>query len=298
MSGSGLEISSSDFVTIQNKAESLLGTGAVTQGYGQPVQSADVFRGNTITKAQWDALRFDIINIRLHQDGVLPPIVTVNKGDPISYGASSPNTNYNTLLETAIANRFSMAGNQSIVTAKGSATTSSDWSTSASMELTITFTNSDRARYFFNSGGRIRITPILTSSTGTAQVNAWLNFLTSVGTRSFGATTDPSINYYTLTNVYQTYYQDSLSTPYSANNINFSAKTNVANNTSGTASVLYLKVTLNDAYVDIGPEPPGDVVSGTLTISVDELKASGSLLPSGLFSVVSPAYSLSSIAVS
>jgi hypothetical protein len=42
-----------------------------------------VFIGNTVTKAQWDALRYDIINIRLHQDGVVPVIATVNVGDPI-----------------------------------------------------------------------------------------------------------------------------------------------------------------------------------------------------------------------
>jgi hypothetical protein len=299
MSGLGSQIAASDFVNIQNKAESLLGTGAVTRGYGQTVQSADVFTGNEITKAQWDALRYDIVNIRFHQDGVLPGIITVNVGDPIGYGALSPNTNYDTLVETAIANRFLLANNQSVVSNKGTSTTSSAWSNSASMEITITFANANTARYFFNSGGKIRITPTLASGSGTAQVNAWINFLTSVGTRSFGAGTDPTINYYTLTNVYQTYYQNSLSTPYSANNINFSAKTNVAANSAGTATILYLRVTLNDAYVDSDPVlPPIDQVNGNLNISIDEIKAAGSLIPSGLFSIASPIYSLSIITVS
>ena len=122
MADRGTQIFASEFVAIQDKAQSLLGTGAGTRGYGQTVLSSDVFTGNAITKAQWDALRYDIINIRLHQDGVLPAIITLTDNAVIGYGASSPNTNYDTLLETAIANRFQLAGNQSTTS------TSSPWS--------------------------------------------------------------------------------------------------------------------------------------------------------------------------
>ena len=294
----GSNIAAVDFVTIQDKAQSLLGSGSATRGYGQTVQSSDVFAGNTITKAQWDALRFDVINIRLHQDGVLPNIVQVNVGDPIVYGASNPNTNYDTLLETAIANRFRVANNQSVITSAGTATTSSSWISSATTVITVTFSNATDARYFFNSGGKVRITPTLVGGSATAQVTAWRTFLTGVGTRSFGADTDSSVNYYTLTNSYQTYFQSSLSTPYSANNIRLEARTNVSNNSAGTATTLTLRVTLTDNYTDTGPTPnppPGDLVDGTLSIAVSEVKASGTLVPSGSFTITSPTYSLSSI---
>jgi hypothetical protein len=296
----GSNIAAADYVAIQNKAESLLGTGSTTRGYGQTVQSVDVFTGNTITKAQWDALRFDIINIRLHQDGVLPNIVQINVGDPIVFGASNPNTNYDTLLETATINRFQIANNQAVITSRGTVTTSSAWSVSATMTATVTFSNATDARYFFNSGGKIRIESTLTGGSSTAQVTAWRNILATVGTRSFGADTDPFVNYYTLTNSFQTYFQSSLSTPYSANNIRFEARTDVSNNSTGTATVLTLRVTLFDNYVDPGPDGPpftGDEVDGTLSISISELKAFGNLLPSGSFSITSPSYSLSSITV-
>ncbi len=303
MANSGTQIFASEYVTIQDKAQSLLGTGTGTRGYGQTLQSSDVFTGNNITKAQWDALRYDITSIRMHQDGAMPNIVTVNVGDPISYGAGSPNNNYDTLLETAIANRFQIAPNQSLVTSKGSSSYTSAWSTSASMTVTCTFSTSDQARYFFNSGGKIRVTPTLSGGSSTSQVNAWKNLLTSVGTRSFGADTDPIINYYTLTNSYQTYYQTSMTTPYSANNYRLEASTNVANNSAGTATVLYIRITLNDTYTD--PDipygvnfGPGDSVDGTLNIAIDELKASGSLFPSGSFTITSPTFSLSSISAS
>lgn len=296
MSSSGTNILASDFVAIQDKAQSLLGSGTITRGYGQPVLSSDVYTGNNVTKAQWDALRYDITSIRYHQDGVLPNIVTVYVGDVIGYGAGSPNTNYDTLLETAIANRFQLAPAQSIVTSIGSGSTSSAWSTSATCTLTCTFSNSNEARYFFNSGGRIRVTPTLTGGSGTAQINAWINILNTVGTQSFGAANDSPINFYTLTNSYQTFYTQTLSTPYSANNFTISAKCDVANNSTGTASVLYLQVILTDSYTGVGGS--SDSVDGTLALTFAELKASGNLFPTGAFSINSPTYSISSVTTS
>jgi hypothetical protein len=298
----GTSVFASQYVAIQDKAESLLGAGSTTKGYGQTVQSADVFVGNIITKAQWDLLRFDVINIKMHQDGVMPAVVQVATGDAIGFGPGSPNTNYDILLEQAIVNKFVLADNQSIVTAKATETYSPPWSTQAQTTLTCVFADATTARYFFNSGGKIRITSTLAATgTPTAQVNAWVNFLASVGTRSFGAATDPTVNYYTLTNVYQTFYQSSLSNPYSANNYRLEAKTNVPNNSTGTASEVQIRITLVDTYTDPGPEPsppPGDSVVGTLTVNVAEVKASGLLQPSGNFTVTSPTYSLSSIVAS
>jgi len=290
----GTNILAAQYVTIQDKAQSLIGTGSGTRGYGQTVQSSDVFTGNTITKAQWDLIKFDIINIKLHQDGVLPGVVTVNVGDPIGFGASSPNNNYDTLLETAIANRFQLASSQSVVNSAASRTYTTPWSTSLTSTLTCTFSTADQARYFFNSGGKVRFTSTLSGGSSTPQINAWVNFLASVGTQSFGADTG-IVNYYNLTNSFQTYYQSSLSSPYSANNYRLEARTDVSNNSSGTATQLFLRVTLSDSYVDPGAPAPGDLVDGTLTIAASELKASGLLQPSGTFAITSPSYSLSVI---
>jgi hypothetical protein len=296
----GSEISAVGYNVIQDKAQSILGAGTGARGYGQPLNSLDVFAGNTITKAQWDALRFDIVNIRLHQDGVLPTIVTVNVGDPIGFGGGSPNNNYDTLMETAIANKFNIGPGQSIASAAGSTNYSTAWSTQASTTLTVTFSTADEARYFFNSGGKVRITSTFSPSVTTAQNTSWTNFLDTAGVRSFGADTDPFVNFYTLTNSFQTYYQSSATTPYSANNYRLEASCNVSNNSTGTATIVYLRVTLSDAYIDPDTltgnnEPPGDSVNGNLVISAEEIKASGNLLPSGTFTITSPSYSFSSI---
>lgn len=293
----GTNIFASQYVTIQDKAQSLIGTGSETRGYGQTVQSSDAFTGNIITKAQWDLLRYDIINIKFHQDGILPGIITVNVGDPIGFGASSPNSNYDTLLETAIANRFQIAVSQSVASSAASQTHTTPWSTSLTATLTCTFSTADQARYFFNSGGKVRFTSSLSGGSSTAQINAWVNFLASVGTQSFGADTG-SVNYYNLTNSFQIYYQSSLSSPYSANNYRLEARTDVSNNSTGTATQLFLRVTLSDSYVDTGASAPGDLVDGTLTITASELKAAGLLQPSGSFAVISPSYSFSVVTAS
>jgi hypothetical protein len=300
---SGTNVFAAQYVAIQNKAESMIGTGSGTLGYGQTVQSSDVFSGNLITKAQWDLIKFDIINIKFHQDGNIPPVATINADDPIGFGPGSPNTNYDIILNDAIAKRFLIAGSQSITSAKASQTYSTPWSTQAQATLTVTFGDANQGRYFFNSGGKIRFTPSLVGAAISPQINAWVNFLSSVGTQGFGADTDPAINYYTLTNSYQTYYQNFLSSSYSANSYRLEARTNVANNSTGTATQLELRVTLLDSYVDPDVATgssflPNDVVNGTLTIAVSELKASGQLQPSGTFSITSPSYSLSSVTAS
>jgi hypothetical protein len=201
-------------------------------------------------------------------------------------------------MEQAIANRFNIAGNQSVIAAKGNVTYSSSWSTQAQTVVTVTFSTATEARYFFNSGGKIRAVSQITGGSATPQVNAWKNFLASAGTVSFGADTGPSVNFYTLTNSYQIFYTNSLSTPYSANSYRLEASCNVSDNSSGTATQISIRITLLDSYVDLGLPAPGDSVDGTLTISVQELKASGQLQPSGTFTVTSPTYSLSAISAS
>lgn len=293
-------ISHLDYNTIRDKVVSVLGTGASTRGYGQTIQSTAVSPGNIITKAQWDALAYDIVNIKIHQDGSTPTIASASATDPIRVGAGYPNSNYDLIIEQAILSRFSLGGGQGLITNKGSATYSSSWSSQAQTEFTVTFSNSNEARYFFNSGGAIRIISTRTGGTSSIQNNAWTNLLAGVGTQSFSGSLPTNKNFYTLTNSYDDniFYEFFSSSPYSSNSYELAAKSNVADNSSGTATQVSIRVKLKDNYVDLGPPAPGDLVNGTLTITVDELKASGALVPSGSFSITSPVYSFSSITAS
>lgn len=298
----GSQITAVDFKTIQDKAESLLGVGSGSRGYGQSIQSTDYSPGTTITREQWELLKNDIVNIRTHQDGSPPAIIGVNVGDVIRFGVTAPNNNYNSIVETAIANRFNIGPGRSIVSAVSTQTTSSVWSNSASCVITATFSSANQARYFFNSGGKIRVSATRIGGLSNAQNNFWTNLLASIGIREFGAATDPTVNFYTLTNSYQLFYQNSASSPYASNRYRLEAKCNVSNNSTGTATTVDIRVTLVDGYVDPGNSTydipnTSDTVTGNLSIIVEELKASGQLVPSGTFTITSPSYSVSSIAV-
>jgi hypothetical protein len=290
----GDRIEDTDYNALQDKVQALLGTGSGSRGYGQLVLSADVFAGNTITKEQWDALRNDILSVRVHQDGGTPALASIVKGTPINFSVIN---SYNSILNIADSNRFNIGPGQSVVSTKATQTTSSSWGIQAQAVLTVTFADSNEARYFFNSGGKIRIAGSRSGGSTTAQNNAWTNFLANVGTISFGAAASNLVNFYDLTLSYQTFYQTGLSSIYSANFYRLEANCNVANNSAGTATTVNIRITLRDDYIDVDPTPPGDTVDGTLTLTVEELKAAGTLYPTGVFTITSPSYSLSAISL-
>jgi hypothetical protein len=299
-------IAATDYNAIRNKIVGILGTGSGQQGYGQPISSAAVFAGNNITKNQWDLLRFDLVNAKIHQDGVLPSIVTISSGDFIGYGAGYPNTNYDAIAEQAILSKFNIGAGRSVLslatmtgqTSTGVISRTGSWTTQSQCTLTMTFATADDARYFFNSGGKIRFTSSRTGGTTSAQNTQWTNLLgTTVGTVNFGAQTPAITNFYTLTTSYQQWYTISASSPYAANFYNLEALCNCTDptNVNGTASTVTFRITWSDSYVDVDPTPPGDLVDGTLSLTVEEFKASGSLIPSGSFAITSPSYSISAI---
>jgi hypothetical protein len=322
------QISFLDYNDIRDKVVSILGSGTGPRGYGQTPRSSAVSSGEIIAKEQWDNLQYDIVNIKVHQDGVPPTIATVTPLDVIRKGITYPNTNYDAIIEGAILNRFNIGSGRSVVTTPtitgqtslGTISRTGSWgggSTGKSTcELTVSFTGANdtekanNARYFFNSGGKIRFTSTRSGGTpASAQNNSWTNLLTTAGTQYFGASGSSSVTYYYLTNVYQTFYQVSASSSYASNNYKIEAKCDVSNNALGTAKTVTFRITWTDGYVDpdtLNPgypnpvtiHPPGDVVDGTLSLTVEEFKATGPLAPSGTFTINSPTYSISAITVS
>jgi len=310
-------IAATDYNSIRNKIVAILGTGSGQQGYGQPIASSGLFAGNNITKAQWDLLRYDLVNAKVHQDGVSPSIVTISSGDVVGYGAGYPNTNYDTIAEQSILNRFNIGAGQSVLslatmagqTAPGVISRTGSWSTQSQCTLTVTFATANEARYFFNSGGRMRFTSTRTGGASTSQNNAWTDLLsTTVGTLNFGAQTPATVNFYTLTTSYQQWYTVSSSVPYASNFYRIEALCNCTDptNVNGTASVVTFRITWADSYIDpdtltpgypapVTIHPPGDTVDGTLSLTVEEFKATGPFIPSGLFTITSPSYSISAI---
>lgn len=290
-------INRNDYNNIRSQIDQLLGVGSASRGYGQSLVSTALPAAPapiTVQDEQWDSLYYDLVNILVHQTGTTPILPNVDGGDVIRLGASFPLSAYQTALTLADTNRFELALGQSIVSAKGSANYGGAWSVQSYTDITVTFSSANNARYFFNSGGKVRFTSSRVGGSSSAQNNAWTALLDSVGVVSFGANT-ANTNFYSLTGAYQTVFQRNSSGAYGSNTYTISARCDVANNSAGGATVVYFRVTWSDAYVDYQPSPPNDQVDGTLSISVEEQKASGSMQPTGSFSILSPSYTVASI---
>lgn len=313
-------IDDADYNSIRKRIIAVMGNGNInpdtdfsdrTFGYGQTIISNDVTQGDVITKEHWDALRFDILNARIHQDGSTPTIVESVRGQAIRFGSGSPNNQYNLQSTTAIANRLNLGAGQFVVEAasNGSGTAVSPvtrvtaWNSQVTCTVNVNFDDIDHARYYFNSGGRIRFTSTRSGGASTLQNSNWSSLLSSVGTVDFsGISISPSVpNFYTLTSGYQILVNRSGSDYYTGNNFLIQVR-------QSTSTQIQFVIQWTDNYIDRYPlTPPYDVVDGTLELTVDEIRASGTLLPlatdalrlgiptPGNFSIVRPSFVISSI---
>jgi uncharacterized protein (DUF1330 family) len=209
----------------------------------------------------------------------------------VRFGAGHPTNQYNTQADTAIANKFNIGTGQFVVESATSATRSTAWNSSLTATVTVTFSTADQARHFFNSGSKVRCASSRTGGTASPQNSSWSNILDTAGTVAFGGNT-AVLNFYNLTNSYQTFFNLTSSAPYSANQYRIEVVSNVADNSVGGATVLTFRVTYTDTYSN-----SPDNVDGTLTLTVDELRASGTLQPlgTGPFVITRPGYSISGI---
>jgi hypothetical protein len=300
-------ITAVDYNNIRNKVDRILGSGAGSEGYGQPLQSQQVNPltpppNDTITALQWNQLRNDIVSIRQHQLGETGIIPTVTAGSTIKLGVSNPVSGFDLIMNQLINTRFNIGSNRiTIISPPGNSQFfTGSWSTEAKCTLTVIFNNANQARHFFNSGGKIRFNSSRTGGTDSPQNNAWTQTLVAAGPRTFGGDISDPINFYNLTDNFQTFFIFSASTPYSANFYKLSAKSNVSNNSQGSANIVEFEIVWGDNYVDpdtLNPNfpgsgtsfGPGDQVDGTLSLSIEEIKEA-------IFNITSPAsYSISPI---
>jgi hypothetical protein len=312
-----------DYNSIRDKVIGVLGSGSGNNGYGQQtrIQSTAVTDDSKVTINEWANLRYDIINAYKHQNGSNPTTAVVAEGNTIRYtGSFTPDTGtldvpqkqYDDWANNLSTNRFAIAESGTTSVVSSSKTTS--WVSQCECIIQVYWANSNDARYWFNSGGKVRISASRSGGAATNQNTAWTNLLSAMGTQSFGGAfpdvgTTPNIgtNWYRTTSTFQTYYTGTSSSPYGANNVKLQARCvdpTLGSNSGGSASQLEIKVLFTDGYVDPGiaplapPKiqvkttadyPPDDVVDGTLTVNVSTLFATGIMVPAATtFTVTQP----------
>jgi hypothetical protein len=176
------------------------GVGSGELGYGQSLTSipaagtgpagsltsvdgpsaGDVTTDN-VTAAQWNGLILTINKSLYHQNSSnLAALSGVTVGSDITF--------YNQ-ISTGVTTAWNNAAAAAVrATADGTATTgtvSGTWQTSAAFTFTVTFASADAARYFFNAGGKLKITSA-GPPTGSGRSADWRDLCTNVGTITLG----------------------------------------------------------------------------------------------------------------
>jgi hypothetical protein len=166
------------------------GTGATIYGLGQ-THIDTVGAGATVEASNWNTLMTGITNIANHCNSSITSRTQVTAGDTISIKAAMA-TDLATLA-TAIAGGSTSATALDTSSAKRQSSSSSAWSQSHIVEHSVTFTNANTMRWFFNGGGKIRVLGDRTGNGNTGgdantKDTNWTTLLAAVGNFDIGAT--------------------------------------------------------------------------------------------------------------
>jgi hypothetical protein len=147
--------------------------GGNNAGYGQTAL-AQVPYSSRIFSASWANLINTTGNSATHQGTTIASIIAPIQNGPIPYLSALP-TNLTTIYDSRLN-----AATQG-ATIANTATYNSSWSNALVFTHTISFANGDAARYFFNSGGQLKVT--CSHANTTAGINLLMHNLTSnIGT--------------------------------------------------------------------------------------------------------------------
>ena len=139
------------------------GTGALNYGLGQTA-IATQNANDKITAAQWNALFTGMDNIANHTNDSLSSTAARSAGDSIAI-KSALTTDLATLAASVAAGCTSATA-VSAGSELQSSTSSTRWTGSHIVEHSITFSNNNDLRWFFNAGGTMRMTFTRNSNSG------------------------------------------------------------------------------------------------------------------------------------
>jgi hypothetical protein len=154
------------------------GTGSGEYGLGQ-TEISTVSAGNTIQATQWNSLFTGLDNISNHTNVEILSS-SVSAGDAVNI--RSQLISDIGLLAAAVAGGCTSATALSTSAALTTVTTASEgWDTSATHEISCTFTNANQMRWFFNAGGKLRLVVSTTQASVSAKDTAFIALGNSIG---------------------------------------------------------------------------------------------------------------------
>ena len=247
----------------------IAGTGATSgagmvYGLGQ-TELSSVGSADVIQAAQWNSLFTFMNNIANHSNDTLTSTTAVSAGDVIQIKAALE-SNLNTLA-ASVAAGCPLVTSSALTTSAGTAATQTTegWDNTSTQELTVTFASANAMRWFFNAGGKVRVTVGTIEAAVSGKDQAFKDLGTALGNLDIGGhslnrsgTGETSTSYaetsggfYDLTGTADTYVSliklTSDNSNYLTNTIEISAKINAA---IGTATVMTIKMVATDAAAD------------------------------------------------
>ena len=235
------------------------GTGSGVYGLGQTALVL-VNAGDTIQAAQWNSLFTAMENIANHTNDTLTSTTAVTAGDTIAIRAALAAD-----LATLAASVAAGSPNATALTTTSAlqtvTTASEGWDSTSNQEVSITWASGDAMRFFFNQGGKARITVGTSVLAASAKDNSFTDLGTAIGNLDIGAhaTTRSgtgetlSVNglangFHELTTSYTTLLTlTSDNTSYTSNSVRIQAKLDAA---VGTAVTMTIQMTATDAAAD------------------------------------------------
>ena len=294
---SGSLVLATDYNNIQTTVSNVLGTGSGNSGYGQALDSSSKSTSDLIDADDINNLYTDIQKAHTHQQGSASSLIAqVTTADVIeaNNGVSFKGwTQYQTAANLIQTDRLTAnAGQMTATAAKTTETKAAGWNGSNNQIVTVTFASADARRYFFNSGGEIRISASVAAGGNTKSVD-WATMCSSVGTIKIA---EGSI---TKTGASGTLYgsYDEGTIPGTSTKIMDRAGSGnyaenrwelYATNTSSTVITIENRFNDNDTGDQTGTGAAVDEnVDRELTVNVGELRATGANV-----SVTSPTFSV------
>jgi hypothetical protein len=286
-------------------------TYTVTDGtfnYGQAVASRQVSTGGVIRATDWSNLRSDLAKARGYQKGTIS-VGSTNANPWTTLASIVANA---TVITAAIQSQYSNVADACVVDRLGvvnaldttsvtTSTRSTAWGTVALnaavtvggtlvlsagtiyQQVTLTFTDANQLKYFFNTGGEVRFSATRTGGTATNKNTSWTNMLAACGTVKIGRTATTATGSGTgsvlggtnLTSTDQLLYQSAaVATPYAANYFRVYGKTTASN-------VLVLTATFQDldlgTQTGIGPAVD-ETVDGSLASTMTLARANSGVI--------------------
>lgn len=290
-------ITAADFNALRDTVLNVYGTGFGNYGYGQTgIVIPSVSQDTIVDHTEWRNLR-DAVKVCLDHQGAgsnIPASSNFATDQTITY-----HQNLDTAIQLIHTNHITgdklnyAAGAHSVFLNQLVSQRTTSWSTTINHDFTVTFPTADDARYFFNTGGEIRIRMSRTGGGGSPHNVSWTSIFTAMGTLKFNLSKTYSSNsvgtegvgYYGLSTgaltsqmLYQLYDGGTYGGAFTANSIKVYARTSdgPTGPNGDNGRIIQFRILLDDAYVGTG-----DTVTGTVTSRIDIQRATNFLTVAG-----------------